>query len=70
MDKDIKSIVSLHLSMLKKQMKNDGIIFGIIVDKKDYNNSKIAFIDKEKYLRTGLADGFSISITELNEDLL
>ena len=70
MDEEIKSIIMLHINMLKTQMEKDGVMFGIIVDRNDANNSKLAFIDKEKYERTGLADGFSISISELNNGLV
>ena len=70
MDDERKNFIQLHLSILKKTMKEEGIILGIVIDRKDADNSKIAFIDKEKYLKTGLADGVFVSITDFNEGLL
>ena len=69
-DEEVKKTILLYISMLKTQMEKDGIIFGIIVDRNDVNNSKLAFVDKEKYFMECLADGFFISISELNEGLL
>lgn len=70
MDKENKEYIQLHLSILKEAMKKEGLILGIVVDYKDANNSRLAFVDKEKYLKTGIADGVFVSITDFNEGLL
>lgn len=70
MDNTEKEIfVNLHLQILKQAMKEEGLIFGIVVDKNDLNNSKLAFVDKNK-LAAGITDGITVSITDLNEGLL
>lgn len=69
MTDDTKQYIQLHLSMLKEAMKQEGLIFGIAVDKNDVNNSRLCFIDKEQYFK-GKHDGISVSLTDLNRDLL
>ena len=64
-----KETVQLHLSILKEAMKQEGLIFGIAVDKKDVNNSRLCFIDKEQYFK-GKHDGISISLMDLNRGLI
>lgn len=49
MTEDTKQYIQLHLTMLKQAMKQENLIFGIMVDKKD---------------------GITISLEELNRDLL
>lgn len=70
MDKERKEYIQLHLSILKEAMKNEGLILGIVVDRRDANNSKLAFIDKEQFEKTGLADGVFVSITDFNDGLI
>ena len=65
-----KEYIQMCVSILKKAMKEEGVILGIVVNHKDVNNSRIAFVDKEKYLKTGIADGFFVSITDFNDGLL
>lgn len=69
MTKDTKQYIQLHLDFLKTAMKHEGLIFGIMVDKKNANNSRLCFIDKEQYFK-GKKDGITISLEELNRDLL
>lgn len=69
MTEDTKQYIQLHLTMLKEAMKQENLIFGIAVDKKDVNNSRLCFIDKEQYFK-GKKDGITISLEELNRDLL
>lgn len=70
MDESKKEYMQLHLSILKEAMKNEGLILWIVIDCKDADNSRLAFVDKEKYLKTGVADGVFVSITDFNEGLL
>lgn len=70
MTEETKQFIQLHLEMLKTAMKTDGVIFGILADKKDMNNSKLCFIDKKEYLASGKVSGITASLTELNSGLL
>lgn len=65
-----KELLQTALELLKTEVRNAGCIFGIAVDHNDVDNSKLMIIEREKYLRTGLADGISVSITELNKGLI
>ena len=42
----------------------------VAVDKSDVDNSKIVFMDKDKYIETHKMDGFSVSLTDFNNDLI
>lgn len=66
---DTKAYIQMHLSILKEAMKKENLIFGILVDKEDVENSKLCFIDKNS-IGNGKYDGFSISLTDLNNDLI
>jgi len=70
MDNDKKEVINAYMELLIKALKSEDLFFGIIVDKSDVNNSKLAFIDKEKYVLNGEIDAVNISITELNKYLL
>ena len=70
MTDDTKQYIQLHLSFLKVAMKREGLIFGIAVDKYEPNNSKLCFIDKKQLLTGAKNDGITISLTDLNRDLL
>lgn len=70
MKEETKQYIAMHLSVLKNVMSDEKLIFGIVVDRKDVNESKLAIIDREKYLKTGIADGFSVSLSDLNKGLL
>lgn len=69
MTDDTKQYIQLHLSILKEAMKQEGLIFGIAVDNSELNNSKLCFIDKEQYFK-GKHDGITVSLQDLNRDLL
>lgn len=70
MKEETKQYITMHLSVLKNVMSDEKLIFGIVVDRKDVNESKLAIIDREKYLKTGIADGFFVSLSDLNKGLL
>lgn len=69
MNEDKKEYIQFCITILKEAMKKEGLILGIVIDK-DANNSRLAFVDKEKYLKTGIADGVFVSITDFNKGLL
>ena len=65
-----KQLLKISLEILKKQMKDSGVILALAVDRLDVDNSKICFIDKEQYLNNGKTSGISISLTDFNKDLM
>lgn len=50
MTDDTKQYIQLHLLILKEALKKEELIFGIAVDKKNLDNSRLCFIDKKKFL--------------------
>ena len=70
MTDETKNILHIQLCVLNETMKHDGVILGLEVDKSDVNNSKIVFMDKDKYIATHKMDGFSVSLTDFNKDLI
>lgn len=65
MNDDTKQEIEVVLSLLKGVMTRNNLMFGIIVDKNDFNKSQIAFLDKNSY-RLGKKDGIMISLDEMN----
>ena len=49
-------------------MRESGLIFGIVVNKVDPDDSRLAFVKKDTYLNEK-PDGIQISLTELNKGL-
>ena len=70
MTDETRDLLHIQLEVLKTTMKKAGVILGIAVDKSDVNNSKIVFMDKDKYIATHKMDGFSVSLTDFNKDLI
>ena len=70
MTEETRDLLHIQLSVLKETMKQEGVILGVAVDKSDVNNSKIVFMDKDKYIATHKMDGFSVSLTDFNKDLI
>lgn len=70
MTDETKEFIQIQLKMLKSTMAQNGVILGLAVDKSDVNNSKIVFMDKDKYITTHKMDGFSVSLTDFNNDLI
>ncbi len=62
---DQKQEVEVVLPLLKTTMQRNNMVFGIMVDKEDYNKSQIAFLDRDK-IRIGEKDGIMVSIDEMN----
>lgn len=70
MTDETKEMIKAHLIMLKQVMKDDGLILAIAVDESNYDNSKICFIDKDKYLNNQIKYGIAVGLTEFNKDLI
>ena len=70
MTDETRDLLRIQLEVLKTTMKQEGVILGIAVDKSNVNNSKIVFMNKDKYIATHKMDGFSVSLTDFNKDLI
>ena len=70
MTDETRDLLHIQLEVLKTTMKHAGVILGLAVDKSDVNNSKIVFMDKDQYITTHKMDGFSVSLTDFNKDLI
>ena len=70
MTDETRDLLHIQLSVLKETMKQAGVILGLAFDKSDANDSKIVFVDKDKYITTQKMDGFSVSLTDFNKDLI
>lgn len=64
-----KQYISLHLDILKKALKDEGLCFVFLIDKKDFDKSYLAIADVES-IRNGKVDGMKISLENLNDGLL
>ena len=69
MDKETQEVISGCLEILKSTMRESGLIFGIVVNKVDPDDSRLAFVRKDTYLNEK-PDGIQISLTELNKGLI
>jgi hypothetical protein len=67
---DAKDMIKLQVSILKETMKKAGYVFAILADHNDIDGSEICFIDRDLYLESEKVEGFKISLTDLNHDLL
>ena len=64
-----KQYISLHLNLLKKALKDEGLCFAFLIDRKDFDKSYLAIADVES-IRNGKVDGMKISLENLNDGLL
>jgi len=64
-----KEYISLHLELLKKALKDEGLCFAFLVDKKDFNKSSLAIVDV-KSIQSEKVDGIEISLEKLNKGLI
>lgn len=69
MNEETKQLLHIQLEMLSKTLQKTGTVIGIMVNKKDFNKSKIVFCDCNS-LQTGVYKGFSVSVDELNKGIL
>lgn len=70
MKKEQKDCVTLYFNLFKEAMKEEGLIFGIVMDNKDPDASKLAFLDREAYLSEQKTDGITIDLKEMNKGLI
>ena len=69
MDREIELVITGYLTALKEYMRKNNLIFGIVVNKIDPDDSRLAVIKKDTY-RNENPDGIQISLTELNKGLI
>lgn len=67
MKEEAKQAINAALTLLKTTMKTYDVHFAMLIDKKDGNKSRIAFLDRSS-LELGIKDGISVSIDEMNRD--
>lgn len=66
-----KKMIELQISILKEIMRQEGLIFGFLIDKKDESKSSLAIIPKKNIKKDlNKSSGIAISLTELNRGLL
>ena len=66
-----KQLIKLQISILKEIMRQEGLIFGFLIDKKDENKSSLVIIPKKNIKKDlNRSSGITISLTELNGGLL
>lgn len=66
MKEEQQQAVNLILNLLKTTLKECNLYVGVMVDKENFNNSKIAFIDRDEYAK-GNTKGTAVSLDELNK---
>lgn len=64
-----KQYISLHLDLLKKALKDEGLCFAFLIDKKDFDKSYLAIADVDS-IRNRKIYGMKISLEKLNDGLL
>lgn len=64
-----KQYISLHLDFLKKALKDEGLCFALLIDKTDFDKSRLAIADVQN-IRNGKVDGMKISLEKLNDGLI
>lgn len=70
MSEETKEYIRFHMEILKESMKREGLLFAIAVDKKDFDNSSICILDRERFVKDGKIDGVKFQLDELNKGLL
>lgn len=64
-----KQLIQMHFNILRQMMEKEGLVFGIVVNKKDYDNSALAIMDKNSAIG-GNFSGISINLKDLNRGLV
>ena len=64
-----KQLIQMQVSVLKQTMKKEGLVFGIVVNKEDYDKSSICFMDRQALTR-GEREGIVVGLEELNRGLI
>lgn len=69
MDRETELVITGYLTALKEHMRRKGLIFGIVVNKIDPDDSRLAVIKKDTCWNEK-PDGIQISLPELNKGLI
>lgn len=69
MSEEQKQYISLHIDILKKALKDEGLCFAFLIDNRDFDKSCLAIADVES-IRNRKFDGMEISLEKLNDGLL
>lgn len=69
MSEEQKQYISLHLDLLKKALKDEGLCFAFLVDNTDFDKSYLAIADVQS-IKAGKADGMKMSLENLNDGLI
>lgn len=70
MTEDEKRELLIYIEVLRERMKEMGAIFAFAIDPEDNNRSRLAITNRDKYMKSGKLDGFSVGLPELNRGLL
>lgn len=68
MDNQKQQKIDFALNFLKNIMREENLVFGIMVNKKDMNNSELLFVEKENIGKEEY-NACSVTLTELNDGL-
>ena len=66
---DQKELIQMHVNLLRETMRKEGLVFGIVVNRNDYDKSSIAIMDRDS-AQEGSYKGISISLKDLNRGLV
>lgn len=69
MDRETELVIVGYFTALRELMRKNNLIFGIVVNKIDPDDSRLAVIKKDTY-RNEKPDGIQISLPELNKGLI
>lgn len=69
MSEEQKQYISLHIDLLKKALKDEGLCFAFLINKTDFDKSYLAIADVQS-IRNGKVDGIKISLEKMNEGLI
>ena len=70
MREETKQTIHIQMDILAKTLKETNTVIGIMVDKSDFDKSKLVFLDFDSFIAGNAKDGFSISLVEMNKELL
>jgi hypothetical protein len=69
MKNETKDSIRVLLGLLTDYLAEENVAIGVLVNKKDFNNSKLVFVDWDSYQKGDLKDGFTVDFAELNKAL-
>ena len=70
MTDETKQLLEFQLKVIQRTMRENGVVLALDIGKEDIDNSKVLFIDKELFLTKGIVSGISVSLTDLNKELI